>query len=294
LWAPSGVSVWSTPVIDERKSVVYVTTGNNYTDPATRLSDAFVALDLNSGKIVWSRQMTPKDAYTSACRLPDKTNCAQSNGPDFDFGSSPILVTLSNGKRALIAGQKSGVVYAVDPDNQGEVLWQTRVGKGGTMGGVQWGSAADSSNIYVAVSDIGRIMLTYSTATDADPKQGGGMFALRLDNGEKAWYTPPEPCGDRPRCSPAQSAAVSAIPGVVFSGSVDGHLRAYAAVGGKVVWDFDTAQSFETVNGVAGHGGSIDGPGAAIADGMLFVNSGYPTAGGLPGNVLLGFSVDGK
>jgi polyvinyl alcohol dehydrogenase (cytochrome) len=294
LWAPSGVSVWSTPVIDERKSVVYVTTGNNYTDPATRLSDAFVALDLNSGKIVWSRQMTPKDAYTSACRLPDKTNCAQSNGPDFDFGSSPILVTLPNGKRALIAGQKSGVVYAVDPDNQGEVLWQTRVGKGGTMGGVQWGSAADSSNIYVAVSDIGRIMLTYSTATDADPKQGGGMFALRLDNGEKAWYTPPEPCGDRPRCSPAQSAAVSAIPGVVFSGSVDGHLRAYAAVGGKVVWDFDTAQSFETVNGVAGHGGSIDGPGAAIADGMLFVNSGYPTAGGLPGNVLLGFSVDGK
>lgn len=294
LWAPSGVSVWSTPAIDERKNAVYVTTGNNYTDPATRLSDAFVALDLNSGKILWSRQMTPKDAYTAACRLPDKTNCAESNGPDFDFGSSPILVTLPNGKRALIAGQKSGVVYAVDPDNQGEVLWQTRVGKGGTMGGVQWGSAADQSNVYVAVSDIGRVMLTYSTATDADPKQGGGMFALRLDNGERAWYTPPEPCGNRPRCSPAQSAAVSAIPGVVFSGSVDGHLRAYASAGGKVVWDFDTAQTFETVNGVPGHGGSLDGPGAAIGGGMLFVNSGYPTAGGLPGNVLLAFSVDGK
>ena len=294
LWAPSGVAVWSTPAIDTRRNIVYITTGNNYTDPATRLSDAFVALDLNSGKILWSRQMTPKDAYTSACRLPDKTNCAESNGPDFDFGSSPILVTLANGKRALVAGQKSGVVWAVDPDNQGEVLWQTRVAKGGTAGGVQWGSAVDQNNVYVAVSDIGRIMLTYTTSTDADPKQGGGMFALRLDNGERVWYTPPESCGNRPRCSPAQSAAVSAIPGVVFSGSEDGHLRAYAAAGGTVVWDFDTAQAFETVNGVPGHGGSIDGPGAAIGGGMLFVNSGYPTAGGLPGNVLLAFSVDGK
>jgi len=294
LWAPSGVSVWSTPAIDAQRNAVYVTTGNNYTDPATRMSDAFVAMDLNSGKILWSRQMTPRDAYTSACRLPDKTNCAESNGLDFDFGSSPILVALPNGRRALIAGQKSGVVYAVDPDNQGEVLWQTRVGKGGTMGGVQWGSAADQNNVYVAVSDIGRIMLTYSTATDADPKQGGGMFALRLDNGERAWYTPPEPCGNRPRCSPAQSAAVTAIPGIAFSGSVDGHLRAYSSADGKIVWDFDTAQAYETVNGVPGHGGALDGPGAAVGGGMLFVNSGYPTAGGMPGNVLLAFSVDGK
>jgi polyvinyl alcohol dehydrogenase (cytochrome) len=293
-WAPSGVAVWSTPAIDERKNAVYVTTGNNYTDPTTQLSDAFVALDLKSGKILWSRQLTSKDAYTSACRLPDKTNCAESNGPDFDFGSSPILVTLQNGKRALVAGQKSGVVYAVDPDNQGEVLWQTRVGKGGTAGGVQWGSAADQNNVYVAVSDVGRIMLTYSTSTDADPKQGGGMFALRLDNGERVWYTAPKPCGEQPRCSPAQSAAVTAIPGVAFSGSVDGHLRAYSAVDGKIVWDFDTAKPYQTVNSVAGHGGSLDGPGPAIADGMLFVNSGYPTAGGMSGNVLLAFSVDGK
>jgi polyvinyl alcohol dehydrogenase (cytochrome) len=294
LWAPSGVAVWSTPAIDARRNTLYVTTGNNYTDPATRLSDAFLAMDLNSGKILWSRQMTPRDAYTSACRLPDKTNCAESNGPDFDFGSSPILVTLANGKRALVAGQKSGVVYSVDPDNQGELLWQTRVGKGGTAGGVQWGSAADQNNLYVAVSDVGRIMLTYTSATDADPKQGGGMFALRLDSGERVWYTPPAPCANRPRCSPAQSAAVTAIPGVAFSGSVDGHLRAYSTRDGKVVWDFDTAQNYQTVNGVPGHGGSLDGPGAAIADGMLFVNSGYPTAGGMSGNVLLAFSVDGK
>jgi polyvinyl alcohol dehydrogenase (cytochrome) len=294
LWGPSGAPIWSSPAVDPRRNAVYVTTGDNYSDPPTRLSDAFIAMDLNTGKILWSRQMTASDAYTSACRLPDKTNCPDSNGPDLDFSSSPILVTLATGKRALVAGQKSGVVHAIDPDQQGEVLWQVRIGKGGTMGGVQWGSAVDQNNVYVALSDIGRVMLTYSQMTDADPKQGGGMFALRLSDGKQVWYTPPAGCGTKARCSPAQSAAVSAIPGVAFSGSVDGHLRAYSAAGGKVIWDFDTAQSYKTVNGVEGRGGSLDGPGAAIAGSMLFLSSGYPTAGGMPGNVLLAFSVDGK
>jgi polyvinyl alcohol dehydrogenase (cytochrome) len=294
LWGPSGAPVWSSPAIDERRNALYVTTGNNYSDPPSKMSDAFLALDLKSGKILWSRQMTAADAYTSACRLPDKTNCAESNGPDFDFSASPILVTLSNGRRALVGGQKSGIVHAIDPDRQGEVIWQTRVGEGGTMGGVQWGSAADQSNVYVAVSDIGRIMLTYNTFTDADPKRGGGMFALRLDDGEKVWYTPPVGCGEKKRCSPAQSAAVSALPGIAFSGSVDGHMRAYSTVDGAVLWDFDTIRTYETVNGVAGRGGSLDGPGPAIGGGMIFFNSGYHTAGGMPGNVLLAFSVDGK
>jgi polyvinyl alcohol dehydrogenase (cytochrome) len=294
LWGPSGAPIWASPAIDARRNALYVTSGNNYSDPASPMSDAFLAFDLDTGRILWSRQMTPKDAYTSACRLPDRTNCADSNGPDFDFGASPILVNLPNGRRALVAGQKSGIVHAVDPDKQGEVIWQTRVGKGGTMGGVQWGSAADQNNVYVGLSDIGRIMLTYSFSTDADPKQGGGMFALRLTDGQQVWYTPPPGCGDRPRCSPAQSAAVSAMPGVAFSGSVDGHVRAYSTRDGRIVWDFDTIRSYDTVNGVPGRGGSIDGPGPVIGGGMVFVNSGYPTAGGTPGNVLLAFSVDGK
>ena len=162
------------------------------------------------------------------------------------------------------------------------------------MGGIQWGSAVDDRHVYVALSDLGRVMLTYSQFTDADPRRGGGMFALRLESGERVWHTPPVPCGPRPRCSPAQSAAVSALPGVAFSGSVDGHMRAYSAADGTIIWDFDTIRTYETVNGVPGRGGSIDGPGPAIGGGMVFVNSGYPTAGGTPGNVLLAFSVDGK
>jgi polyvinyl alcohol dehydrogenase (cytochrome) len=191
----------------------------------------------------------------------------------------------------LVAGQKSGIVHALDPDRDGELLWQTRVGEGGTMGGVQWGSAADDTHVYVGVSDIGRVMLTFSNSTGADPDRGGGMHALRLADGEREWYTPPPGCDRRERCSPAQSAAISAMPGVAFSGSVDGHMRAYSTADGRILWDFDSIREYDTVNGATGRGGSIDGPGPAIAGGMVFFTSGYPTAGGVPGNVLLAFSV---
>jgi polyvinyl alcohol dehydrogenase (cytochrome) len=294
LWGPSGAPVWTSPAIDPVRNALYVATGDNYSEPASDTSDAFIALDLGTGRMLWHQQMTKNDAYVSACRLPDKTNCPSVNGPDFDFAASPILVTLASGRRLLIAGQKSGIVHAVDPDKNGEIVWQTRVGLGGTMGGVQWGSAADAQNVYVANSDIGRIMLTYSNFTDADAKRGGGIYALKLETGEKVWFTPPSECGTRARCSPAQSAAVSAFPGIAFSGSVDGHMRAYSTADGKVLWDYDTERPYETVNGVEARGGSIDGPGPAIGGGIIVFNSGYPTAGGQPGNVLLAFSVDGK
>ena len=293
LWGPSGVPIWTSPAIDVARNAVYATTGNNYSDPPTGNSDSFMAFDLDSGKILWSRQVTVADTWNTSCRLEDRINCAESDGPDFDFASPPILVSLASGRRALVAGQKSGVVHAVDPDRNGEILWQQRVGKGGINGGVQWGSAADQSNVYVALSDIGRFVVPNSQATIPDPETGGGMFALRLDSGQRVWYTPPPRCVARERCSPAQSAAVSAIPGVAFSGSVDGHLRAYAAANGAIIWDFYTVRSYDTVNGVPARGGSLNVGGPAIAGGMIFVNSGY-VQNGIPGNVLLGFSVEGK
>jgi polyvinyl alcohol dehydrogenase (cytochrome) len=304
LYGPSGAGVWSAPTVDAAKRMLYITTGDSYSDPPARTSDAFMALDLNTGKIAWSRQMTEGDAFTVACGNPAAAAaCPESKGPDFDFGSSPILVNLPNGKRALVAGQKSGVVSAVDPDQQGEVLWQERIGHGSALGGIQWGSAADNSNVYAALSDISFRPAAAGTAgaspgllgtTVLDPRSGGGLFAINLATGKRVWATPHPGCGDHPGCSPAQSAAVTAIPGVVFSGSVDGRLRAYATSDGKIIWDVDSAREYQTVNGVKGNGGAIDGPGPVVVGGMVYVNSGYAAFGGAPGNVLLAFSVDGK
>jgi polyvinyl alcohol dehydrogenase (cytochrome) len=305
LWGPSGAGVWSSPTVDLKSRRVYVTTGDNYSDPPGDTSDAFMAFDLETGKILWSNQMAKGDAYNVDCDIPaDKqVNCPAAKGPDFDFGSSPILADLPTGRRALIAGAKSGIVYAVDPDDQGKLLWQQRVGRGGTLGGIQWGSAADAKNVYVAVSDVQRRAATEGSAAarasvfgvpyELDPKVGGGLFALELDTGAIVWHTPHPGC-DRPGCSPAQSAAVSMIPGVVFSGGVDGHLRAYSAKDGRIIWDVDTMREYSTVNGMKAKGGSLDGPGAVIVGGMLFVDSGYFFQGSAPGNVLLAFSVDGK
>jgi len=293
-WGPSGAPIWSSPAIDVQKNAVYVTTGNNYSGPATDRSDAFVAFDLASGKILWSRQMTASDDWNTACRLTDQTNCTNKDAPDFDFASPPILVSLPNGRRALVAGQKSGMVHALDPDREGQIMWQQRVGKGGINGGVQWGSAADGSNLYVALSDLARFPVPNSQATIPDPEAGGGMFAMRLETGQQVWHTdPPRACRTRDRCSPAQSAAVSAIPGIVFSGAIDGHFRAYSTSDGSIVWDVDTVQSYTTVNGVPGRGGSLNVAGPAVTGGTVIINSGY-VQNGMPGNVLLAYTVDGK
>ncbi len=275
---------------------MYVTTGDNYSDPSTPLSDAVVALRMSNGEILWSKQFTANDAWNSSCQLPGKVNCPSGEGPDFDFAASAALVPLANGRRVLLLGQKSAVVYAIDPDRKGQVLWQSRIGEGGTVGGIEWGPATDGRNIYVALSDIrfkvDRKPGSNDRAYQLDPTKGGGIFAFRIDNGERVWQTPPPGCGNRSPCSPAQSAAISAIPGAVFSGSEDGHLRAFSTANGKIVWDYDTAHEYKTVNGVPGHGGAIDVAGPVAAGGMLFTVSGYPARGGLGGNVLLAFSTE--
>jgi polyvinyl alcohol dehydrogenase (cytochrome) len=301
---PQDVSSMGVQQFGPAVGAIYATTGDSYSKPAQDTSDAFLAFDAATGKLKWSRQMTEGDAYNVACTSQYRANCPEGKGPDFDFGSSAILVDLGDGKRALIAGQKSGMVHALDPDHAGAILWQRRVGQGSTLGGVQWGMAADGENLYVAVSDIGLERAAPGTPgaqktimggeLKMDPRQGGGLFALKLATGEIVWHTPHPGCNDRPGCSPAQSAAVTAIPGVVFSGGLDGHLRAYAAKSGEIIWDVDTVKDYTSVNGAAAHGGSLDGPGAVVAGGMLYVNSGYTNYGTLPGNVLLAFSVDGK
>ena len=188
----------------------------------------------------------------------------------------------------MVVGQKSGVVHALDPDQQGKILWQTRVGKGGVLGGIMWGSAADEDHVYVANSDM-----RFSPGGDKllDPNAGGGLFALELATGKISMQVPPVSCGSRSRCSPALSAAVTAIPGVVFSGGVSGYLRAYATGDARLLWEVDTARDYATVNGLSARGGAMDGPGPTIVDGMLYVNSGYGQWGGLPGNVLLAFEI---
>jgi polyvinyl alcohol dehydrogenase (cytochrome) len=288
LRGPSGASVWSSPTIDLERHALYVATGNSYSNPPADTSDAIVAFDLQTGRMLWHRQATPKDSYVVGCYRSDKTNCPEAHGPDHDFGQSPILVSLQQGHRMLVIGQKSGVVHAFDPDEEGMPLWQKRIGKGGPLGGIEWGSAADQNRVYVANSDV---RFLFEGTRRLDPNEGGGLFGLDLADGKVTWQVPPVPCGDRKQCSPALSAAVSAIPGVVFSGSVSGFLRAYATDDGRLLWEFDTARDYPTVNGVSGQGGAIDGPGPIIVDGMLYVNSGYGQWSGIPGNVLLAFGV---
>src|ERR1700733_6683038 len=280
-FGPSGAGVWSTPTIDERLGGLYVATGDNYSDPPTKTSDAILALELKTGELIWSQQLTENDAFNNGCVTPQRTNCPEKGGPDFDFGQPPILVQVGEGKRALVIGQKSGMVHAVDPDQKGKILWQTRAGEGSALGGSQWGSASDGQKVYVAISDVGLGGVPDPKSPQAfrltlDPKKGGGLHALDLKTGKIVWSAKPAPCGGgRTDCSPAQSAAVTTIPGAVFSGSVDGHLRSYSAATGEVIWDTDTAREFEAVNGKPARGGSMDAAGPAIVNGVVLVNSGY-------------------
>jgi polyvinyl alcohol dehydrogenase (cytochrome) len=286
---PSGAPIWATPTIDEQLHVLYAATGDNYSPPATATSDAVLALDLATGALLWSQQLTGQDAYNLGCLMPLKIHCPRPQGPDLDFGQPPILVHLAGTQRALVIAQKSGMAHALDPDRKGAILWQTRIGRGGSLGGSQWGSGTDGLNLYVAIADPA----FHGIGLNLSPDSGGGLAALELGTGKILWRAPPIPCPRaRPRCSPAQSAAVTVMDGAVFSGSLDGHLRAYSTRTGQVLWDFDTEQEFPTVNGKPARGGSLDAGGPAVVAGMVFAGSGYAQWGGAPGNVLLAFALD--
>ena len=277
-FGPSGAGVWSSPTIDPKRKALYVGTGNNYSDPPTKYGDAIIAFDLETGSMRWAKQMN-EDVWNFSCSQPVKANCPDKPDRDTDIGTSPILHKLANGKELLVFGQKSGYVRAVDPDKRGEIVWEKQIGKGGALGGIMWGLAADATQVYAPLSDI-------------NPGPAGGLFAFKIATGEQAWSVPPAElaCKGKPGCNAAQMAPATAMDGVVFSGSLDGHLRAHATGDGKLIWDYDTLRDFETVNGVPGHGGSLNATGPTLAHGMLFVNSGYSQLTGMKGNVLLAFS----
>ncbi len=313
---PAGGAIWSAPTVDAKRGLVFVATGDSYTEVDTKGADAIVAMDIKTGKIRWSNQVTEKDNFIVGCNAATKpVNCPSPDGPDYDFGASPILFHLVSGKDVVLSGQKSGVVYGMDPDS-GKSLWSTRVGSGSSLGGIEWGMAADGKRLYVANADTVnlleenlKVLGRSNVATPLGPPKPG-LTAIDPASGKVLWSTPSPmaPChyaGDRSRdrgggaCVRAQSQAPSVIPGVVFSGTMDGWLRAYEAATGKVIWaDSTTERTYDTVNKVMGQpGGSLDGLGAAIAGGRLFVMSGFNGAantGGNGTNVLLAYSVDGK
>jgi polyvinyl alcohol dehydrogenase (cytochrome) len=280
-FGPSGATIWSSPTLDLRRKLVYVSTGNGYSDPNLETADAVVAMDMDTGAIRWARQTAP-DMFNWNCmgRNAGGGNCPKNFGQDVDLGGSPVLADVGDGRQLLFVGQKTAEVHALDPDQAGKIVWTAKFGQGGPGGGVQWG---------IAVAD-GLVFAGLGEAVRGEPAQGGGMFAFDPLTGDVSWTTPaPTPsCLGQRGCSAAQKAPPSAIPGAVFSGSMDGHLRAYDSRTGKILWDFDAAKPFDAVNGIEATGGSFNATGPTIANGMLFVNSGSS----LPGNALLAFGLE--
>ncbi len=270
IWTSNGGAVWSSPTVDVKRHALYIGTGDAYTPPAAATTDAIMALDMATGKILWAHQDTENDAWLSGCGSQNSVeNCPKDLGPDYDFGASPVLRNLPGGHRVLVAGQKSGMVWGHDPDQEGTVLWKTQLVAKLALGMITFGGAADDQSAYFGL-------------------RTGGVAAVRLTNGEKQWFTPIEgPTAPGPR---GETAALTAIPGVIFSNSWEGVVRAFSSDNGHLLWEYNTARDFETVNGVKAKGGSMAAPGPAIVDGTVFVGSGYTFSVGLPGNVLLAFT----
>lgn len=271
-YGPNGGAVWNTPTIDAKNHALYIGTGDAYTKPVSRNTDAIMALDLRTGKVIWSVQDTEEDAWLSGCGGEIKSdNCLPPSeiGPDYDFGASPILRTLPNGHRILVAGQKSGMVWGHDPDRDGTVVWKAQLVKKLALGMITFGGAADDQNAYFGL-------------------RTGGVAAVRMDTGEQKWFTPIPPApGPGPK---GETAAVTAIPGAVFLGGWDGMLRAFSTEDGHLLWEYNMIRDYETVNHVPAKGGSMAAPGPTVAGGMVFVGSGYVFGAGTPGNALLVFA----
>ena len=290
---PSGAPIWTSPTIDLAVNRLYVGSGQNYSSPADGNSDALLAVDLKNGERAWQLQFTAGDAWNVACMMAGNPGCPEEDGPDLDQSSSPILVTRADGERILVAGHKDGSVTGHDPDKDGETLWRAKIGRGSIQGGVHFGMAAEGERVYVPINDMNNTR--NGDVLDPDAARPG-LHALDAFTGKVLWSTVREnTCSaERPYCDPGISAPITATPGVVFAGHLDGHLIAYDGASGKVLWDYDTTREVSGVNGITGRGGSMSGAGPIVADGHVIANSGYGLYFHEGGNLLMVFSVDGS
>jgi polyvinyl alcohol dehydrogenase (cytochrome) len=293
MWGPSGAPIWTSPVLDLKRGLVYVGTGEATSAPAWETTDSVLAIDMKSGKLRWKFQATKDDIFLTSCmRRPEGLNCPHEGRLlDHDFGASILLGKLPGGREVLFAGQKSGTLWALDPDAGGKLLWSREFGRGSPIGGIHWGIAFDGQRVFAPIHK-------FPGPNGDDPNQVPGLHAVDATTGEVSWsYTSVADCsGDRktrvPTCATntGLSGAPAVIDDVVVEGSVDGWLRAFDAATGAVRWSFDTARPYAGINGVQGHGGAIDNASIIAANGYLFVNSGYGLmAGQRPGNVFLAF-----
>lgn len=291
LRGPSGAPVWASPSLDTQRRQLYITTGENTSLPATDTSNAFIALDIDSGEVVWQFQAVANDVWNMACTGREYgANCpapADSIRKDWDFGSAPALVTLPSGEQRLVAGQKSGHLWALNPDN-GDVIWQQRVGQGGALGGNHWGVAHDGERVFLPISDPGGY---------PNPDRFPGVYAYDLNSGEPVWsYSATPDCDDgrQERVGNCDSrfgfsATPLVVDGVLIAGAVDGRLYLFDTDSGDVMGVYDTAVPFTGSNGISGHGGSLDSQTISAGNGMIFVGSGYNRFSQREGNVLIAY-----
>lgn len=283
---PAGAPVWNSPTIDAARGVLYVGTGEAYTSPAAATSDAVLAFSLVDGERRWAKQLLGGDAWNMACFIGEAANCPEEDGPDLDIGASTILWSGAD-RDYLLVGQKSGDVYALDPDNGGAVIWHNKVGRGGFSGGVHWGMSANQQSLFVPIADT---TFTGRFKGEVFP----GMHALDPTSGTRQWYTPSEDdCQGKPapECDRGMSAAATSTEGLVFAGSYDGNFNIYDSKSGELLWQFDTFGRFESVSGDIAQGGSIESDGPVLYKGHVLINSGYQFGGRMPGNALMVFAL---
>jgi len=296
-YGPSGAGLWSAPTIDERRGLIYFTTGNGYSEPGDENSDAIFALDLASGAVKWRTQTFTADnwnGWSHICRLDPKLNSSpgcpglRKPGPDIDFTTSPVLVRGKRHKDTLVAGRKDGTTFGVAPDT-GMIRWATRTSANPDpkAGSLNFGLMAEGNILFVP--GAGTAVIPDPAALT--PTEDDGLFALDAFTGKRLWAAKTQDDCDGPEPCTGITFAPIGFPGVVFAGDTNGYVRAYESTTGKVLWRFDTAREFTTLNGEKAKGGAISRNSIMIANRMVYVGSG---ASKMPGNVLLAFSINGN